>query len=159
MRPLSRSLLILGVAAFILLVACTDDERAPAPPPSGRPSEASTASAPENPAAPGGERIDPETYRAEIEELEALLYRPEPMRYGEESGVEDALRRMGARVMNSTADPIAHQKGSELVALAGRVARESKSGKPLPDRARMRLQWEKVRTRVFQDADWFRRSL
>lgn len=98
--------------------------------------------------------IDPAPYRAEIETLERVLYKTSPPGYGDYDLVASMLVRLYERVSEGVASPMGRGLVDEILFLASH-ADIGESGYAFPDLKPMRDRWEKIRSELFVDADWF----
>jgi hypothetical protein len=105
------------------------------------------------------ERIDPTPYRRAIRAVDEIAYSPEPPDYGTAERAADAIARVGREVVQSTRDPRERRLGQSILALSQRVGATSDVGYAMPDRVKIRRDWEAVRNEVFERSTWFRGNL
>ena len=98
--------------------------------------------------------IDPSPYRAEIEALERLLYKPSPPDYGDGDLAASMLMRLHSRVSERGVNPMVRSRVDEMLYLASH-SDIGEGGYALPDLGRIRERWERVRSQVFAPAVWF----
>jgi hypothetical protein len=103
-------------------------------------------------------RLDPTPYRAEIEALEAVLYRDGRVALGDAERVAAAARALGDRLARDL-DRVAGSRALlRLGAFAMEVEARAEAGYALPDLAGPRRDWERLRAELFQKAAWLRRE-
>ena len=103
-------------------------------------------------------RLDPELYRSDLEDVEAVLFKDEPADYGDGDRVSAALYRAAGRAMAAGCDPASQAKARVLVAFAGEAGAMEDAGYAMPDLGSLRARWREVRGEVFDRAEWFREA-
>ncbi len=107
-------------------------------------------------------RIDPNTYRSEVEALEELVYaeRVPSFDYGGSilraaSTLSDMIRSKESGLLLRSRN---QQASMEILSFGQGQAASEEVGYALMDLSVTRTEWEEVRGRVFLDADWFRHT-
>lgn len=103
-----------------------------------------------------GDALNPDASRAPIVTLDAILFEDGPL---SESGRDEVARQLIVVADVASKDPantIAMVHGRELRQLAD-IAKRTRVGSPLLN-SPLRMQWFRIRTSLFADAWWFRRS-
>jgi hypothetical protein len=103
-------------------------------------------------------RLDPELYRSDLEDVEAVLFKEEPADYGDGDRVSAALYRAAGRAMAADCDPASQARARVLVAFAGEAGAMEDAGYAMPDLGSLRARWHEVRGEVFDEAEWFREA-
>ncbi len=102
--------------------------------------------------------LDPAPYRAEIEAIEAVLYRDTQAEWADGERVAAAAREL-ADHMTAELDRItAHAVLLRLSAFAMEAEANADAGYALPDLARSRRAWQRLRSELFAPAPWLRRE-
>jgi len=100
--------------------------------------------------------FDPETFRPQIEAVEAILYKETPPDYLETERVAGAIMLL-QRAMDERAQTYPErQAAQDLLFLAAHADATGEGGYALPDLSQTRRSWERYRDDVFGEADWFR---
>jgi hypothetical protein len=102
--------------------------------------------------------IDPNQYRAEIQDVEAVVYEGEPAEYGRGMRIFEAAMVLSDALMRHRNRLIAGVFSSEVLAYGQRMSTMEDVGYSTLDMTVVRSQWEEIRDRIFQDADWYQRS-
>jgi hypothetical protein len=95
--------------------------------------------------------LDPEIFRAEIQSVDALLFRDAPLEAGEGDAIAAALERLAVEVGRKSPGVRSTVSVSELRALSRAVVGR---GEKL-DRGGVRREWIQIRTALFVPATWF----
>jgi hypothetical protein len=103
-----------------------------------------------------GDPLDPELHRTPIVAIDAVLFEDEPLAEDARAQVNDALLALAESAELDETNTIAMKLGQELRTLAS-MARWTRVGTPLAG-SRLRQQWLRIRSSLFSDAAWFRRS-
>jgi len=101
--------------------------------------------------------LDPEAYRAEIENLESVLYKDAPADFADFGRVTAATMRLYGKAMQQEKHPLKIEAAQRIMFLRSR-ADMSDVGFSTPDMAAVRSDWEGVRLHVFGEADWFHKT-
>jgi hypothetical protein len=103
-----------------------------------------------------GEPLNPDAHRAPIVTLDAILFEDGPLGEGDGEAVATQLLVVADAAAKDLANTIAMAHSRELKQLAD-IARRTKAGTPRLN-SRLRQQWLRIRSSLFDDAWWFRRS-
>lgn len=99
--------------------------------------------------------IAPESYRASIEAVEAVLYQPAPPDFGDPERAAAAVMDLYDAILERETDRRVRDAAATLIFTASR-ADISDAGYAAPDLGPLRERWEEVRADLFGEADWFR---
>jgi len=102
-------------------------------------------------------QFDPEVYRAEIQAVEAVLYKQSPPDYADPGRAAAALTQLFDAIDHNEPDRTKRQRAQTLMFLSSR-ADQTDVGYAAPSLRATRDEWEKARHELFGDADWFRTS-
>lgn len=103
-----------------------------------------------------GDALDPEKHRAAIVALDAILFEDGPLAEGEREEVAKQLVVVADAASQDPTNTIAMVHSRELKQLV-EAARRTKVGTPRLN-SQLRQQWFRIRSSLFADAWWFRRS-
>ena len=103
-----------------------------------------------------GEPLNPDANRAPIVTLDAILFEDGPLAEGDRDEVAKQLLVVSDVAGKDPTNTIAMVHSRELKQLADR-ARGTKIGTPRLN-SQLRQQWFRIRSSLFADAWWFRRS-
>ena len=103
-------------------------------------------------------RVDPTPYRAEIEALEAVLYRTSEVERGDAERAGAAARELGDRLVRDLDRVAGSQALLRLGAFAMNVESSADAGYALPDLSGPRRDGERLRGELFERAPWWRRA-
>ena len=103
-----------------------------------------------------GDPLNPEKHRATIVALDAILFEDGPLAEGHREEVAKQFAVVAEAASQDPANTIAMVHGRELRLLAD-IAKRTKVGTPRLN-SQLRRQWLRVRSSLFDDAWWFRRS-
>jgi hypothetical protein len=103
-----------------------------------------------------GDPLNPELYRAQIVAIDAVLFEDGPLGADGRDQVGSALVELAGFAESDATNTIATQLGKEMRTLASMTTRTT-VGTPLAGSA-LRRQWLRIRSSLFNDAAWFRRS-
>lgn len=105
----------------------------------------------------GPARLSPEPYRAEITALEEALYKEEPANFQDGQAVE----RAAAAIVNRLAASKKLMRGGRLESLTALAGLAGGEGLTFPANARRDwiTMWERARSEIFEEADWFHAPL
>lgn len=102
-------------------------------------------------------RLDSDRYRTEIEALESTLYQESSPSMTDFMAISAALQEVSLAIADREVNPMARDVAGDVAMLAA-GADVGESGFALPDIAEVRAEWEALRSRNFEDADWFREA-
>lgn len=103
-----------------------------------------------------GDPLNPDQYRAQIVAIDAVLFEDDPLSADGRDGVANALQEIAASAGSDEANSIARTLARELRSLAS-GARRTRIGTPMGN-SPLQHQWLRIRSSLFADAAWFRRS-
>lgn len=103
-----------------------------------------------------GDPLNPELYRAQIVAIDAVLFEDGLLGAEGRDQVGNTLLVLAGVAESQSGNTIANTLGREMRTLAPRVKRTS-VGTPLAG-SQLRHQWLRIRSSLFNDAAWFRRS-
>jgi len=103
-----------------------------------------------------GDSLDPNRYRAQIVTIDAVVFEDDPLSADGREQVASALKEIAASAGSDETNTIARQLAKELRALASGVER-TRIGTPM-NNSPLEHQWLRIRSSLFADAAWFRRS-
>ena len=103
-----------------------------------------------------GDPLNPELYRAQIVAIDAVVFEDGPLGEAGRSEVSKTLLDLSEKIGSVHDNNIAKMHARELRTLGSRV----KDASPVNGAAAaaLRQQWLRIRSSVFDDAWWFRRS-
>jgi hypothetical protein len=102
--------------------------------------------------------FDAETYRGEIEAVEAILYKTAPPDYSDESRAAAAIADLFDAISAGETNRLKRERAATLMFLSARADAAGDGGYAAPDLRATRDAWEKTRLELFGAADWFRSS-
>ena len=103
-----------------------------------------------------GAPLNPELYRTQIAAIDAVVFEDGPLGEQGRDQASASLQRLSELVVGSAKSSIAKTLGNEMATLASGVKRTSTTA-PLRG-SQLQRQWLRIRSSVFDDAAWFRRS-
>jgi hypothetical protein len=103
-----------------------------------------------------GDALDPEKHRAAIVTLDAILFEDGPLAEGDREEVAKQLAVVSDAASQDPTNTIAMVHSRELKQLVD-AARRTKVGTPRLN-SQLRQQWFRIRSSLFADTWWFRRS-
>jgi hypothetical protein len=103
-----------------------------------------------------GDPLNPEVYRAQIVAVDAVLFEDGKLAESDREDVANTLVVMGRFAAADTTNTIAKTLGQNMRTL-GAMVKHTKVGTPLLN-SRLRREWLRIRSSLFDDAWWFRRS-
>lgn len=106
---------------------------------------------------PSSARLDSDRYQDEIEALESTLYQEAPPSMTDFMAISAALQDVSLAIADREVNPNAREVAGDVAMLAA-GADVGESGFALPDIGEIRAEWESLRSRNFEHADWFREA-
>lgn len=103
-----------------------------------------------------GDPLNPELHRAELVAIDAVLFEDGPLSDEGRTQIADSLEALAKVAEADGTNTIANVFATEMRTLGSRVKRTS-VGTPLAN-SDLRTQWMRIRSSLFNDAAWFRRS-
>jgi hypothetical protein len=103
-----------------------------------------------------GDALNPDTHRAPIVTLDAILFEDGPLGATDREEVAKQLVVVADAASQDPSNTIAMVHSRELRQLAD-IAKRTKTGTPRVN-SQLRMQWFRIRSSLFGDAWWFRRS-
>jgi hypothetical protein len=103
-----------------------------------------------------GDPLNPETHRAAIVAVDAVLFEDGPLGQAGRDQVEKTLLALSEVAAADPANTIAAELGKDLKRFSAMTSR-ARVGTPLLN-SQLRHQWLRIRSSLFDDAWWFRRS-
>jgi hypothetical protein len=103
-----------------------------------------------------GDSLNPETHKAMIVALDAILFEDGPLGANDREAVSQQLLVVADAAGKDPSNTIAMVHSRELKQLAD-IAKSTKVGTPRVN-SQLRMQWFRIRSSLFADAWWFRRS-
>ena len=103
-----------------------------------------------------GDPLNPELYRAQIVAVDAVVFEDGPLGESGRSEVSKTLLDLAGQVGSIPNNTIAKMHARELRTIGSRVKDVSATNPAAA--AALRQQWLRIRSSLFDDAAWFRRS-
>lgn len=103
-----------------------------------------------------GDPLNPELHRAELVAIDAVLFEDGPLSDEGRTQITDSLDALAKVAEADGTNTIANVYAKEMRTLGSHVKRTS-VGTPLAN-SDLRTQWMRIRSSLFNDAAWFRRS-
>jgi hypothetical protein len=101
-------------------------------------------------------RLDPASYRSQIEAIEAILYQERPAEAGEPEQVARLAAELAERIRTRESRLAGHAGFTGLLAFSAQVDAQGEAGYAAPDLGRPRAAWVALRAELFEPAPWLR---
>jgi len=100
--------------------------------------------------------LDPDTYRQDIQTVEAVLYQKAQPAASDLERISGAMFQLGSKALAQEEHPLRKEKARLIMTLASRGDLRGTEVTPEHDLERLRQEWETLRETAFQGSDWER---